>query len=117
MSDLLSEVCSITLMIRSIGSKFNELDTKGTGILCGNQLLQMAEYSVSLAIQSVSTIFRSKAKMINIRNYVLEKMDLDRRTTMTLGEMAFIYEEIHVRFYSTFVYDSSNLYLQLLYRK
>lgn len=86
-------------MIRSIGARFKELDTEDTGILRGSQLLQMAEYLVSLAIQSISAnSLRTKAEAINTRNYVLDKIDLESRATMSLGEMAFIHEEIHVRF-------------------
>lgn len=80
-------------LLKSVSAKFTELDADNSGVLEGQELLEMAEWIIKTCNPS-KTYSPSKNEIIETRNKILLKFNKAPTGTLSMRELAIINEEI-----------------------
>lgn len=83
-------------LFKNVSAKFKELDTDGSGLLEGEELLQMAAWILRLS--SSSMIYEpTLVEVIEARDRILKTFDKQPpNAVLSMGELAIVHDQILV---------------------
>lgn len=90
------DMCVTTRLLKGVSARFKELDTDGSGVLEGEEIMQMAAWILRMNAPSI-TYEPTKAEVLQSRDNILlrfKKSGPD--ATVTMSELAVVYDEILV---------------------